>query len=128
MDTFTKSEDETKSRAKELVEFLESEKVSGGATIVALNGELGAGKTVFTQGIAEAFSIDEKITSPTFVIEKIYKIKRNVPWTHLVHIDAYRLDTETELLSLGWHDLVGKPENFIVLQFYTRNLDQSLHN
>jgi tRNA threonylcarbamoyladenosine biosynthesis protein TsaE len=53
--------------------------------VVVLTGELGAGKTVLTQGIGSAFGI-ENITSPTFVISRIHKGKPN-----FIHIDAYRL-------------------------------------
>ena len=53
--------------------------------VVVLSGELGAGKTVLTQGIGSAFGV-EHITSPTFVISRIHKGKPN-----LIHIDAYRL-------------------------------------
>ena len=53
--------------------------------VVVLTGELGAGKTVLTQGIGSAFGV-ENITSPTFVISRIHKGKPN-----FIHIDAYRL-------------------------------------
>jgi len=53
--------------------------------VVVLTGELGAGKTVLTQGIASAFGI-ENVTSPTFVISRVYKGKPN-----FIHADAYRL-------------------------------------
>ena len=53
--------------------------------VVVLTGDLGAGKTVLTQGIASAFGI-ENVTSPTFVISRVYKGKPN-----FIHVDAYRL-------------------------------------
>jgi tRNA threonylcarbamoyladenosine biosynthesis protein TsaE len=53
--------------------------------VVVLTGDLGAGKTVLSQGIASAFGI-ENVTSPTFVISRVYKGKPN-----FIHVDAYRL-------------------------------------
>ncbi len=87
-----------------------------GATVVALSGELGAGKTTFARGMARAFGIEEDITSPTYVIEKIYAPARG-PFTHLIHIDAYRLSGAHELDILGWKELIGEPGNLIILEW-----------
>src|ERR1700741_1595530 len=72
------------------------------ALLVTLSGELGAGKTSFTQGLARALGVSEPITSPTFVLEKVYELS-NQPFSRLVHIDAYRLDGEKSLTPLGFH-------------------------
>src|SRR3989338_11057767 len=61
-----------------------------GATLVTLAGELGAGKTAFTQAVAKALGVEESVTSPTFVLEKIYGLTKSV-FERLIHIDAYRL-------------------------------------
>ena len=61
------------------------------ATLVTLSGDLGAGKTTFTQGIARALGVEETVASPTFVIEKVYVLTAQ-RWERLVHIDAYRLE------------------------------------
>lgn len=71
-----------------------------GATVVGLSGDLGAGKTAFTKCIAKSLGVEDTVTSPTFVIEKIYELQ-NQKFTHLIHIDAYRLDKSDELLNLG---------------------------
>src|ERR1700754_3179272 len=63
-----------------------------GATLVTLTGELGAGKTTFTQSLARALGVTDTVTSPTFVLEKIYSLPDSTQgFTRLVHIDAYRL-------------------------------------
>jgi tRNA threonylcarbamoyladenosine biosynthesis protein TsaE len=90
---------------------------SNQATILALHGDLGAGKTAFTQGVAKALAVTDVVTSPTFVIEKIYQIAGVTMWKHLIHIDAYRLTSGQELLSLGFDDVLRDPGNLIVLEW-----------
>lgn len=86
------------------------------ATVVGLYGDLGAGKTSFTQGVAKALGVTENIVSPTFVIEKIYELG-NQKFSHLIHIDAYRLDDESELLDLGFQKLISDPKNLILIEW-----------
>ncbi len=86
------------------------------ATLVTLSGELGAGKTSFTQGIATALGAEESVTSPTFVLEKIYDL-RNQSFSRLIHIDAYRLEGETSLTPLGFMDSYNDPKALIVLEW-----------
>ncbi len=89
---------------------------SAHATVVALQGDLGAGKTTFTQGIARALGVGESVTSPTFVIEKIYELTEQ-NFTRLIHIDAYRLTDAHELEVLGWHEVVADPLNLIIVEW-----------
>lgn len=86
------------------------------ATVVTLSGELGAGKTTFSQGLARALGVEESVTSPTFVIEKIYQLE-NQKFARLIHIDAYRLESAHELEVLGWRELIGDPENLILIEW-----------
>ncbi|MBM3260853.1 tRNA (adenosine(37)-N6)-threonylcarbamoyltransferase complex ATPase subunit type 1 TsaE [Candidatus Kaiserbacteria bacterium] len=86
------------------------------ATIVALSGDLGAGKTTFTQGVAHALGVEEVVTSPTFVIEKVYEL-HDQKWSRLIHIDAYRLVSEHELEVLGWHDMIADSRNLILIEW-----------
>jgi tRNA threonylcarbamoyladenosine biosynthesis protein TsaE len=90
---------------------------AGHATLVTLSGELGAGKTSFTQGMAEAFGITEAITSPTFVLEKIYELPSGASFARLVHLDVYRLEGDASLAPLGFHDLYADSKNLIVLEW-----------
>lgn len=90
-----------------------------GATVLGLVGDLGSGKTTFTQGLAEALDVNEAITSPTFVIEKIYELEARA-WKRLIHIDTYRLDSAQELLPLGWAELIQNPEHLIVVEWADR--------
>ena len=87
-----------------------------GATVVALKGELGAGKTAFVKGIAKVLGVAEQVTSPTFVIMKIYDLEGQ-KFKRLVHIDAYRLKGAHHLHILGWEDLIRDPENLICMEW-----------
>lgn len=88
-----------------------------GATIFGLSGDLGSGKTAFTKEVAHLLGIKkEEVTSPTFVIEKIYLISHK-DFSHLIHIDAYRLDSPEELLHLGWEDIRKDPKNLILIEW-----------
>lgn len=86
------------------------------ATLVTLSGELGAGKTSFTQGIAQGLGVIEPITSPTFVLEKIYELT-NQSFARLIHIDTYRLEGDASLTPLGFDELYADPSNLIVLEW-----------
>lgn len=87
-----------------------------GATLVTLSGELGAGKTAFTKAIAKALGVTETVTSPTFVLEKIYGLTKSV-FRRLIHIDAYRLESGAELAPLGFDELMQDPNNLILLEW-----------
>lgn len=86
------------------------------ATIVTLSGDLGAGKTTLTQGVAQALGVEEAVTSPTFVLEKSYELTGQ-KWKHLIHIDAYRLVSEHELEVLGWREMAKDPSNLIIIEW-----------
>ena len=88
------------------------------ATLITLSGELGAGKTAFTKTIAWALGVSETVTSPTFVLEKIYLLGGETPkFKRLVHIDAYRLEKGSELAALGFDELMQDASNLVVLEW-----------
>lgn len=91
------------------------------AQVVALKGELGAGKTTFAQGVAKGLGIKEKILSPTFVIIKSYKIQNTrYKIQRLYHIDCYRIKDEHDLLALGWDKIVSDPQNLVFIEWPER--------
>lgn len=96
-----------------------------GATLITLSGELGAGKTSFVQGVARALGITDSVTSPTFVLEKVYELleKNSTGFTRLVHIDAYRLEGSGALAPLGFADLMREPKNLVMLEWPERVSD-----
>lgn len=86
------------------------------ATIVELVGDLGAGKTTFMQGIGAYFGLTKPLSSPTFVIGKMYDL-HGKPWKRLIHIDAYRIDDPKELSALGWTRYAEDPGNLIFIEW-----------
>jgi tRNA threonylcarbamoyladenosine biosynthesis protein TsaE len=88
-----------------------------GATLVTLSGELGAGKTAFTKALAHTLGVTEIVTSPTFVLEKIYTLPGERGFKTLVHIDAYRLEGSGELKALGFDEVMKDPETLVVLEW-----------
>lgn len=87
-----------------------------GATVVALSGDLGAGKTTFVQSAAKALGIEEAVVSPTFIIMQAFALPRG-PFVRLIHIDAYRLAETRELEVLGWRELVADTQNLIFIEW-----------
>lgn len=86
------------------------------AIVVALSGELGSGKTTFARGILRAHGITEAVTSPTFVIEKIYTPPRGTFKT-IVHMDAYRLKDARELVALDFENLIGNSNTLVLIEW-----------
>jgi tRNA threonylcarbamoyladenosine biosynthesis protein TsaE len=103
--------------ANSFIETIFKKKKDTRALVVGLRGDLGAGKTTFTKSIAKAFGVEGAVTSPTFVIEKIYKLPEDKTFSRLIHIDAYRLESGSELLQLGWEDIISDPENIILIEW-----------
>lgn len=88
------------------------------ALIIGLFGDLGSGKTTFVQNVAQFFGIKNHVTSPTFVIQKKYSIdSEEFDFKNLIHIDAYRLESGEELLSLDWEEIKNNPKNIIFIEW-----------
>lgn len=83
-------------------------------SVLALQGELGAGKTTFTQALARALGSGDIVTSPTFTILHQYDLTNH---RILNHFDLYRLETHTELESLGFLDLLTIPNTLTVIEW-----------
>ncbi len=117
IEIITNSPKETKKVAILLSEAMKDQSLSNRVFIVALEGDLGSGKTTFIQGLAQGLKVRENILSQTFVILKEFPINFSAQggpasgWKNLYHIDAYRLKNPEELLELGFGDLIKNPEN-----------------
>lgn len=112
----TKSAKETKKIGSDFVATLKRPIIPKQALIIALEGNLGSGKTTFIQGMAQGLGIKENVLSPTFLILKQFPISLK-KYKNFYHIDAYRLKNPKELLELGFKDLINNPENIIVIEW-----------
>ena len=108
----TTSEKETFELGEKLAKKLK------GGEIIGLEGELGAGKTILAKGIAMGLGIKKNITSPTFVVMKIYKIKNpKLKIQNLVHVDAYRIEGEQELVDIGLGEYLGSKNLVVIIEW-----------
>lgn len=98
MEHYTHSEAETEAVGEALAKDLAP------GTVIAFTGDLGAGKTAFTRGLARGLGIRDRITSPTFTIVNEYEGGR-LP---LFHFDMYRLESSDELFDIGWEDYLHR--------------------
>ena len=120
MEKFTsRSEQETYDFAKNYAKNLV------GGEVLALEGDLGAGKTVFSKGLAEGLGIKRNVNSPTFVIMKVYsdfepmkQFQKSIK--HFVHIDAYRLHTSEDLLAIGADEYFRRSDAVVVIEWPER--------
>ena len=138
MQYISRSNEETNKIAKDFLETIYP--IGFSSVVVALQGELGAGKTAFAQEVGKILGVTENMHSPTFVIMKAYRLQptthnkqpttQNLKnsesgsklsvvgrWSTLIHIDAYRLEKESELLHLGWEEITKEPENLILIEW-----------
>ncbi|MDD4332611.1 MAG: tRNA (adenosine(37)-N6)-threonylcarbamoyltransferase complex ATPase subunit type 1 TsaE [Patescibacteria group bacterium] len=112
--------------SKETLAFAKNfaKKLKGGE-VIGLVGDLGAGKTFFTQGVAKELGIKTKVNSPTFVIMKIYNSTSSADGLKakssklkaLVHIDAYRLKSGHDLEAIGALDYFGRPDTVVIIEW-----------
>ena len=130
----TRSAAETKKAARLLAGEIAARPGLGtrGALVITLSGELGAGKTTFTQGFAGALGIKEKIQSPTFVLMKIYGLPPRIKdkwkkikdgggkFRHLIHIDCYRIRGPQDLIHLGFKNLLRDRDAIILIEWPER--------
>lgn len=132
----SQNENDTINFACKLANYLQN------GDIIILSGDLGSGKTKFTQGILKFFSLDTEISSPTFTIVNEYNAPNN---TNIYHFDVYRLADIDEFYALGgdeyfdngiciieWGELIESilPKNFLKITFERdpNNLDKRILN
>lgn len=109
----THSEEETKKIAKEIVSRL------SGGTCLCLFGDLGAGKTTFTQGVGEFFGI-ERIVSPTYIIVRQYSVNNSDIIKRLYHVDLYRLKSWAESRSFDLQEIWNDQQGLTVIEWPER--------
>jgi tRNA threonylcarbamoyladenosine biosynthesis protein TsaE len=138
MNKVSKNTEDTAKIAKEFLSKLEISPKT--ATVVGLYGDLGSGKTAFTQAVAKLLNIKKKVNSPTFVIMKKYSLPKRadcknflaskkgpvlagenlynqLAFKYFFHLDAYRLKNEKELFHLGWEEMISNREHLIFIEW-----------
>ncbi len=132
MEFLAKNEEETAKLAHDFAIKLGPNDES--AQVVGLYGELGAGKTTFMKYLAKSLGVKETIQSPTFVIMKKYELKsaskkaqvkdtfKLAPFYFqtLIHIDAYRIENDNEMINLGWEEIINDPKNLVFVEWPER--------
>jgi len=119
---------DTKKIAEKFVHFISDIKQVGeksAQNVFGFSGDLGSGKTAFTQYVASLVGINDHVTSPTFVIQKRYPIDpfvagEHFPFKTLIHIDAYRIEDACELVPLGFQEDIENPTNLILIEWPER--------
>ena len=102
--------------AEEVIGIYEERQNKSEAFVLALHGDLGAGKTTFMQLLAGKLGVAEQVTSPTFVIMKKYPIDEG-RITQLVHIDAYRIEDVDEMLPLRFSEELTEKDTIIGIEW-----------
>jgi tRNA threonylcarbamoyladenosine biosynthesis protein TsaE len=115
----TKSPKETQRLAARMAKKILRGTSGAVAVVLALQGNLGAGKTTFVQGFAGVLGIKEKILSPTFILMRKHIIKHK-HFKHFYHIDCYRLKDEIDLKILGVEEIMEDPRTIIVIEWPER--------
>ena len=113
---YTNSPAETEAIAEKLAKYLSA------GTVIAYRGDLGAGKTAFTRGLAKGLGCSDMVTSPTYTIVNEY-LSGKMP---LFHFDMYRLGSADELWDIGWEDYLQR--GGICAVEWSENVEEALEN
>ncbi|MBI4034818.1 MAG: tRNA (adenosine(37)-N6)-threonylcarbamoyltransferase complex ATPase subunit type 1 TsaE [Candidatus Chisholmbacteria bacterium] len=115
MQVVSRSPEETKQLGRELVG--QASKLA--VNVVALYGELGAGKTTLIQGMGKVLGIKQHLASPTFILVREYPIE-GANWQRLYHVDLYRLGEAAELRAVDLAELWQDKTNLVVIEWAER--------
>jgi len=116
MKIVSKSVKETQAIAAKLAEkIFKKKRLVNHAVVVALSGNLGAGKTTFVQGFAKALGIKRRITSPTFILFRKHKLPMG--GLYLYHFDLYRIRKIKELEIIGFKKILAEPSNIVLIEW-----------
>lgn len=110
MDYISKSPQQTIGVGREI-----ASKITSGE-VICLCGDLGAGKTTFIHGFVDYFLPGKRIISPTFIIVRHYPIKHR-QIKNIYHVDLYRIEKESEILTLGLSEWINKPDSLVLIEW-----------
>lgn len=111
MEILSKSTSETEDLAKTVARKIKT------GTVIALFGDLGSGKTTFTNFLVKALGYDCRVQSPTFVIHRVYVKSGGKPVDKVHHLDLYRLHVSGEVLELGFEDMLEEPNSLVLIEW-----------
>jgi len=119
MEVVSQSAKETKNLAAQEAAKIMAAPLGEHAAVIALEGELGAGKTTFVQGFAHALGVTDVVRSPTFLLMKKYPLKKR----NLYHIDCYRLNSSKDLIALEIDSILKDSKNIVLIEWSERAAD-----
>lgn len=96
-----------------------------GGDVVFLEGDLGAGKTSFVQGVLEKLGYTEPVRSPTFSIMNMYTIINHPTIERVIHLDFYRFETPTEIRSLGLDEMMMDNKNVFLIEWPEKGIEDA---
>jgi len=91
--------------------------LASGPAVIALQGDLGAGKTTFTQGFLQGLGSKKRVTSPTFILMRRHKLAAHKRFANVFHIDAYRLRKPEQLAALDLEVVLEGPRNIVLIEW-----------
>ena len=113
----TKNLKETQDLSEKAIEIVKKQSREN-AAVLGFVGDLGGGKTSFTQGLAKNLGIKKDILSPTFILMQNYSLSgKKFPWKNFYHIDAYRVKSSKEILKLGFEEIIKDSQNIVVVEW-----------
>jgi len=112
----TNSFEETQQAGQNLARQILATKPAHHAVVLALRGDLGAGKTTFVQGLAKGLGVKEVINSPTFVIMKRFALNIS-NFTNFYHLDLYRLEDKKDIEVLDLKKILADSKNIIAIEW-----------
>ena len=105
--------------AKKILANASAKKQPGRATLITLEGNLGAGKTTLVQAVARELGVEEAVQSPTYVLMKKYELVGQ-PFKKLVHLDLYRLNDKEEFAALRPSEFLADPDALVCVEWPER--------
>jgi tRNA threonylcarbamoyladenosine biosynthesis protein TsaE len=117
----TKNQNKTRSAGKALAKKTLKGPTGKRAFVLSLEGDLGGGKTTFSQGFAKGLGIKERVLSPTFVLMKSFSIeKKKSGFKNFYHFDCYRIKDHKDLSFLNFKKIISDPSNIVAIEWAER--------
>lgn len=121
MEILTENQNKTRKTGEALAQEILKEPKKRRAFVLALQGDLGGGKTTFLQGFAKGLGIKERILSPTFVLMKRFSIKnKKTEFKNFYHLDCYRIKSQKDLSVLDFKKIISDPFNIVAIEWAER--------